>query len=107
MILDIVAGQVDVIPAERRQPTKTLIVDSHTVPAKVNNGAVEITAVEESNACGHEIECRRAMRLPLVRARVDPRENYCRPFLSARPRSQGRSAFRPPDKLMAMLKGNA
>jgi hypothetical protein len=32
-----------VIPAERRQPTKTLIVGSDAVPAKVVDGAAEIT----------------------------------------------------------------
>jgi hypothetical protein len=36
------------------------------VPAKVINGAAEITAVEQSNAGGDEVERCCAMRLPLV-----------------------------------------
>ena len=62
------------IPAERRQPTKTLIVDGDAVPAKVVDGAAEITAVEQSNAGSHKIERCRAMRLPLVAAVTEPTE---------------------------------
>jgi len=55
-----------VIPAERRQPPKTLIVDSDATLAKVIDGASEITAVEQSDAGGDEVERRRAMRLLVV-----------------------------------------
>jgi hypothetical protein len=71
---DIVSGQIDVIPAERRQPPKTLIVDIDATPLKVVNGASEITAVEQSNAGSDEIERRRAMRLPVVVAVTEPTE---------------------------------
>ena len=54
------------IPAERRQPPKTLIVDSDATLAKVIDGASEITAVEQSDAGGDEVERRRAMRLLVV-----------------------------------------
>jgi hypothetical protein len=63
-----------VIPAERRQPPKTLIVDIDATPAKVVNGASEITAVEQSDAGGDEVERRRAMRLLVVVAVTEPTE---------------------------------
>lgn len=40
---DVIPCQIDVIPAERRQPTEMLIVDGDTVPAKVADGAIEIS----------------------------------------------------------------
>jgi hypothetical protein len=63
-----------VVPAERRQPPKTLIVDSNATPAKVINGVSEITAVEQSYAGGDEIERRRAMRLLVVVTVTEPTE---------------------------------
>jgi hypothetical protein len=39
-------GQIDVIPAERRQPAKARFVDSDTLPAKISGCAAKIAAVE-------------------------------------------------------------
>ena len=62
------------IPAERREPPKTLSVDIDATPAKVIDGASEITAVEQSYAGGDEVERRRAIRLLVVVAVTEPTE---------------------------------
>jgi hypothetical protein len=53
-----------VIPAERRQPPKTLIVDSDATLAKVIDGASEITAVEQSGVIAESVPNRTLRIVP-------------------------------------------
>ena len=62
------------IPAERRQPPKTFGVDIDATPAKFINGTIEITAIEQSDAGGDEVERRRAVRVLVVAAVTEPTE---------------------------------
>ena len=55
---DVVACQIDVIPAERREPTQPLVVDERAPPPLIGDGAIEIAAIEQANACRGQIERR-------------------------------------------------
>ena len=47
---DVVACQIDVIPAERREPTQPLVVDERAPPPLIGDGAIEIAAIEQAVA---------------------------------------------------------